>query len=131
MSTTYLADPTAFPARTEGVPWGAEEARFEAAGIPFRVPGLSALQRDTIEGLFPGPCPRAPRVDISLFRVEGSVFRSIDTRGWNYSLDFDYGPNHTHLVGMDWMAPRVISAIWALAGMARPTTALIQSGKGM
>jgi hypothetical protein len=104
VSTTYLADPAAFPTRTEGVPWGAEEARFEAAGIPFRVPGLSALQRRTIEGLFPGPCPRAPRVDISLFRVEGSVFRTIDTRGWNYSLDFDYGPNHTHLVGMDWMA---------------------------
>ncbi len=104
MSATYLIDPSAFPARTEGMPWGGEEARFRVAGIPVRIEGLSPLQRETLESLYDiGPAPSS-KVDVSLFQVDPSAFRTIDRRGWNYSLDFDYGRDHTHLVGFDWMA---------------------------
>jgi len=104
VSATYLVDPGAFPARTEGMPWGGEEARFGVAGIPVRIEGLSPLQRETLEPLYaqsPGP---SSKVDVSLFQVDPKTFRTIDPRGWSYSLDFDYGPDHTHLVGIDWMA---------------------------
>ena len=103
MSATYLVDPGAFPARTEGIPWGGEEARFGVAGIPLRIEGLSPLQRATLEPLYTFSA-HSPKVGVSLFQVDPSVFRTIDRRGWNYSLDFDYGPDHTHLVGIDWMA---------------------------
>jgi len=104
VSTTYLIDPGAFPARTEGMPWGGEQARFGVAGIPVRIEGLSPLQRETLESLYNVAPAASSKVDVSLFQVDPTVFRTIDRRGWNYSLDFDYGPDHTHLVGMDWMA---------------------------
>jgi hypothetical protein len=103
VSATYLVDPGAFPTRSEGVPWGGEEARCAAAGVGLHVQGLSELQRECVESLFTASSTRPSPVAVSLFRVEPEAFRRIDTRGWTYSLDFDYGPNHTHLVGIDWM----------------------------
>lgn len=104
MSATYLVDPGAFPARTEGMPWGGEEARFGVAGIPVRIEGLSPLQRETLKPLFTVSPASSSKVDVSLFQVDPAAFLKIDTRGWSYSLDFDYGPDRTHLVGIDWMA---------------------------
>jgi hypothetical protein len=74
------------------------------AGISIRLEGLSLLQRENLEGLFAVSGAPSSNVDVSLFQVDPRAFRRIDTRGWSYSLDFDYGPNHTHLVGIDWMA---------------------------
>jgi hypothetical protein len=104
MSTSYLVDPAAFPARAEGMPWGGEEASIVVAGIPIRIEGLSALQRETVERLYTVSGASSWKVGVSLFQVDPSAFRAIDRRGWNYSLDFDYGQAHTHLVGIDWMA---------------------------
>jgi hypothetical protein len=104
LSASYLVDPASFPARTEGLPWGGEQARLRVAGISIRLEGLSLLQRENLEGLFAVSGAPSSNVDVSLFQVDPRAFRRIDTRGWSYSLDFDYGPNHTHLVGIDWMA---------------------------
>src|SRR5260370_29097463 len=41
----------------------------------------------------------------------------------------DWAASHC-AVGMDWMAPRKISATLALVGRARPSTTLTQSGNG-
>ena len=117
MSATFLVDPRAFPARTEGIPWGGGEARFGVAGIPVRIEGLSPLQRATLEPLYPVSSAHPPKVEVSMFQVDPSVFRTIDRRGWNYSLDFDYGPDHTHLVGIDWMARLVWKDHTVSAGM--------------
>ncbi len=118
MSSTYLVDPASFPARLEGAPWGTECVGIEVAGIPVRLDGLSARQRETVGRLY-APSSVAPRVEVSMFRVEPAAFRRIDLRGWSYSLDFDYGPTHTHLVGIDWMArlewssSSLSAALWA------------------
>jgi len=117
LSATYLVDPGAFPARTEGMPWGGEEAGFVVAGIPVRIEGLSPLQRETLEPLYPASSAPSPKVNVSLFQVDPKTFRSIDPRGWSYSLDFDYGPDHTHLVGIDWMARLEWKGGWVSAGM--------------
>ena len=104
MSSTFLVDPGTFPARTEGMPWGGEEACFGIAGIPVRIEGLSPLQRETLAPLYPASSALSPKVGVSLFQVDPKAFRTIDPRGWSYSLDFDYGSDRTHLVGIDWMA---------------------------
>jgi hypothetical protein len=103
VNATYLVDPSTFPTRTEGLPWGGEEARCEVAGIGLQIEGLSWRQRECIESLFAASPTRPPPVAVSLFRVEPEAVRKIDTRGWTSSLDFDHGPNHTNLVGIDWM----------------------------
>ncbi len=118
MSATYLVDPFSFPSRAEGMPWGEQAAFFAVAGISIRIEGLSPAQRSTIERLYPTSGVRSSKVDVSLFRVEPSAFRKIDPRGWSYALDVDYGPDHTHLAGIDWMArleypeTRVTAGIW-------------------
>jgi hypothetical protein len=104
VSTSFLVDPIAFPARAEGVEWGDEQACLAIAGVPLRIEGLSQLQRETVDRLYPTASAKPPRVDVSTFRVSPSAFRKIDPRGWSYSLDFDYGHEHTHLVGLDWIA---------------------------
>jgi len=104
MSTSYLADPAAFPARAEGIPWGGGDAHFGVAGIPVHIEGLSPLQREAVERVYDVTGARPSNVNVSLFQVDPAIFRRIDPRGWNYSLDFDYGPSYTHLVGIDWMA---------------------------
>jgi hypothetical protein len=86
------------------MPWGGEEARFGIAGIPVRIEGLSPRQRETLAPLYPVSTALSPKVGVSLFQVDPKSFRAIDPRGWSYSLDIDYGPDRTHLVGMDWMA---------------------------
>jgi hypothetical protein len=116
VSPTYLVDPASFPARPEGRPWGAESSEIDVAGVSIRIRGLSLHQRETVERLF--PISERSNVEISVFQVDPSTFRKFDTRGWNYSLDFDYGPSHTHLVGMDWMArlewsSGISAALWA------------------
>ncbi len=104
MSTTYLVDPTSFPSRAVGMPWGEEAASIAVAGTSIRIEGLSPAQRRTLERLYPASGAQPSKVDVALFRVERSVFRKIDPRGWSYALDVDYGPDHTHLAGIDWMA---------------------------
>jgi hypothetical protein len=103
MSTTYLVDPASFPARAEGMPWGGDEASFAVASVPIRIEGLSPLQKQTLGGLY-SVNPSSSKVGVSLFQVDPAAFHPIDRRGWNYSLDFDYGASHTHMVGIDWMA---------------------------
>jgi hypothetical protein len=104
MSAQFLVDPAAFPARAEGAPWGDDQARFAIAGVSLAIQGLSGLQRETIERLYSVSNLCSPAAAVSVFRVDPTAFRKIDPRGWNYSLDFDYGPSHTRLVGKDWMA---------------------------
>lgn len=103
MSTTYLVDPASFPARAEGMPWGGDEASFAVASVPIRIEGLSPLQKETLGGLY-SVNASSSKVGVSLFQVDPAAFHPIDRRGWNYSLDFDYGASHTHVVGIDWMA---------------------------
>ncbi|MGH9324040.1 MAG: hypothetical protein ACRD21_16450 [Vicinamibacteria bacterium] len=104
MSSTYLVDPGMFPARAEGTPWGGESATLTVAGAEILVVGLSRIQRATLSEIFQSGGPTTWSTPVSVFRVDASAFREFDRRGWSYSLDFDYGPRHTHIVGMDWMA---------------------------
>jgi hypothetical protein len=101
VSATFLVDPSAFPSSTEGAPWGPERSCFEVAGISIRLSGLSPRQREAVASLY-APASRST-VEASLYRVDPSFFHPIDTRGWSYSLDFEYGSSHTGLVGMDWV----------------------------
>jgi hypothetical protein len=116
--STFLVEGASFPATTEGTPWGKEEATLEVAGIPIGIEGLSPLQRETLLNLH-GVSGAEPRARVALFLAGCEAFRRIDPRGWSYALDFEYGSDRTHLVGMDWMArlewnPGMSAGLWVV-----------------
>jgi hypothetical protein len=116
--STFLVDGAAFPATIEGTPWGRKQATLEVAGIPIGIEGMSPLQRETLSRLH-SVTGAEPRARVSLFRAGCEAFRRIDPRGWSYALDFEYGSDRTHLVGMDWMArlewnPGMSAGLWVV-----------------
>jgi hypothetical protein len=120
MKSRYLAEGATFPTNLSGDPFGDETLSLEIARNGIRVQGLSRVQRDTLETLFPSFAARESGeadTDFFVFRVPPSHFRRLAPWTWSYSLDFEYGPNHTHVVGMDLLgrierAKRLSCALW-------------------
>lgn len=119
--SSYLVDPSTFPDRSEGEAWGDDCFSLRLAGREIRIEGLSELQHATLADLwsgFDGALRSSEPTIISLFRVPSNRFRLFDPRGWSYALEFDYGPTHTHMTGIDLMGridwhPRLGGALWA------------------
>lgn len=120
MKSRYLAEGATFPTDFTGERFGDETFSFEIAGRGIRVQGLNGSQRGTLETLFPSfaaPETVETDTDFFVFRVPPSRFRRLPPWTWSYSLDFEYGPNHTHVVGMDLLgrierAQRLSCALW-------------------
>jgi hypothetical protein len=119
--SSYLVDPATFPERSEGTAWGGDSFSFRLAGGAIRIEGLSGRQRDTLADLWSafesGPSSSEPTT-ISVFRVPTDRFRKFDSRGWSYALEFDYGPTHTNISGVDLVGridwhQRLSGALWA------------------
>jgi hypothetical protein len=118
----FLHNPDLFPARPAGEPWGDRELVLDFPGGPYRFSGLSADQEETALGRF-GDLRVAsePVVTTSVFRAAADDFREIDTRGWEYGLDFDSGPSSVRLAGLnlvgrlDWR-PVLRGALWTPIG---------------
>lgn len=119
---TFLRNPDLFPARHAGEPWGDRELVLDLPGGPYGFSGLSADQEETALARF-GDLRVAsePAITTSLFRAATEDFLEIDTRGWEYGLDFDFGPSSVRLAGLDltgrldWR-PGLRGAIWTPAG---------------
>jgi hypothetical protein len=84
----FLVAPELFPARYSGERWGEETFTIDLPGGPYRATGLTTDQRASLANRFTES--REPAVlEIPLFRAPESDFHAIDTRGWEYSLDFE------------------------------------------
>jgi hypothetical protein len=119
---SYLVDPETFPRGREGEPWGDATFALRLAGRDIRIQGLSERQYETLVDLWSGFDANAPSAreatSVSLFRVPAARFRRFDPRGWSYALEFDYGPTHTHITGIDLMGridweERLAGSLWA------------------
>jgi len=118
----FLAFPDLFPARRAGESWGDRRLAFDLPGGPYLAAGLSAAQAAAAEERFGELC-RPPRagdgdgVETRLFAVAPSDFLAVDTRGWEYALDFDYAPAAVRIAGIrlmariDW-ARSLSAALW-------------------
>jgi hypothetical protein len=120
----FLTFPDLFPARRAGEPWGECQVILDLPGGPYSVAGLSTLQAEAARERFGALCREgeggpvgADTVRGLLFRAPASDFRAVDTRGWEYSMDFDHDERSVRLAGLhlmarlDW-APALAGALW-------------------
>jgi hypothetical protein len=117
----YLTHPDLFPARRAGEPWGERQVCLDLPGGPYLVAGLSAAQAEAAKerfGALSSELPGSPpAVRGLLFAAPAADFRSIDTRGWEYAMDFEHAERSVRLAGLwlmarlDW-APELTGALW-------------------
>ncbi len=112
---TFLHHPDRFPGRDDGDSWGSREATLDLPGGPYRLQGLSPAQESAILETFAAPAapaasPRGPAdadgdiaVVVSLRRCAEGDFAPVDTRGWDYALDFSFAPSTVRLAGLGLM----------------------------
>jgi len=120
----FLRNPDLFPARPAGEPWGDRELVLDLPGGPYGFSGLSADQEEAALARFGDlRLDSEPAVATTVFRAAAEDFLEIDTRGWEYALDFDSGPSSVRLAGLDltgrldWR-PALRGALWTPAGSA-------------
>jgi len=121
----FLTFPDLFPARRAGEPWGERQVSLDLPGGPYRVAGLSDRQAEAAGERFGALCrEEGPHTEAAgdavrglLFRAPASDFRAVDTRGWEYAMDFEHGERSVRLAGLhlmarlDW-APALSGALW-------------------
>lgn len=119
---TFLTNPDLFPARRSGEPWGDREIVLDLPGGPYRFLGLNADQESGVLGRFGRLLTASPpAIEAPLFRASPADFREIDTRGWEYGLDLDAGPDSLRIAGLDLLGrldwrPGLTGALWTPAG---------------
>jgi len=102
----YLEYPDLFPARRAGELWGPHRIVLALPGGPYGFAGLAEVQRDAVLDrlqAYTAEDSVEPAVTCHVFRAAPSDFVEIDTRGWEYSLEFDYGPRVVRVAGMSLM----------------------------
>jgi hypothetical protein len=130
----YLRHPERFPAAPRGEAWGGCELTLDLPGGPYHLKGLSAAQEEALRATFPGSLrtagvaatstgsgplstPTPTPIPILLLRSAAAEFLAVDTRGWEYALDFDWAPATVRLAGLglagriDWR-PELGGALW-------------------
>jgi len=103
----FLALPDLFPARRGGESWGDRRLTLDLPGGPYLAAGLSAAQAAAAEERFGELCRPArggEAVELRLFAVSPGEFLPVDTRGWEYALDFDHQPAAVRVAGLHLMA---------------------------
>jgi len=106
---SYLRFPDLFPARQAGESWGDRRLLLALPGGPYLVSGLSAAQvaaagerfgeicREPASG---GTVAAEAAVETRLFAVAPEEFLAVDTRGWEYAMDFDHRPEAVRIAGL-------------------------------
>jgi len=121
----FLVFPDLFPARRAGEPWGDRRVALDLPGGPYLLSGLSARQEQAVAERFGALVRAAPDTSAdspaavrgALFAAPASDFRPIDTRGWEYAMDFAHAERSVCLAGLhlmarlDW-APVLGGALW-------------------
>ncbi|HEX9984603.1 MAG TPA: hypothetical protein VGF69_15180 [Thermoanaerobaculia bacterium] len=111
----FLVSPSLFPARLAGETWGELDATLDLPGGPFRLRGLSASQRESLGQRY-DTSGDGEGFDLTIYRAPREDFREIDTRGWEYSLDYETSGTSISIAGMNLMARLDLSrnraAIW-------------------
>ncbi|HEX7154592.1 MAG TPA: hypothetical protein VF618_24115 [Thermoanaerobaculia bacterium] len=114
-ATRFLVSPSLFPARLAGERWGGLSFDLDLPGGPFRIHGLSASQHESLQSRYEN-AGLDPSFDLTLYRAPATDFLDVDTRGWEYSLDYEASDSTVAIAGLHLMArldlARHRGAIW-------------------
>jgi hypothetical protein len=115
----FLRYPDLFPGRRGGEPWGDRSLALDLPGGPYLLRGISEAQEEAVRRRFGGLCRAGldPGVPSAIFRAPAADFLEIDTRGWEYHLEMDHGPDSVRLAGLRLMArldwtPSLAGGLW-------------------
>jgi hypothetical protein len=120
----FLTAPDLFPARLAGETWGEGAMDVDLPGGPFRFTGLNGEQSEGLTLRYGSAAVSAAAFTIAVYRAPSEDFLPIDTRGWEYSLDFLRLGDTLAITGMHFMAridfARSRAAIWTPVRDAEP-----------
>ena len=118
----FLQDTNSFPEDRDGTAWGEETLAIGFLGGPYVFHGLNTAQTTAINRRFSDlvctlPDKETPAIDTHIYRLPESLFKSIDTRDWEYRLDFDYQSTYLRIAGMRFIAwlqlePHIRAWMW-------------------
>ncbi|HKO58107.1 MAG TPA: hypothetical protein VJ276_19725 [Thermoanaerobaculia bacterium] len=96
----FLRSPALFPARIAGETFGTESFALDLPGGPFVIEGLSPVQLSSLVSRYGASADVASAVTLIIHRVAAEDFLDIDTRGWEYNLDYASADGAVSLAGM-------------------------------
>jgi len=118
----FLRQTGAFPHRRQGTPWGEERTAIDFLGGPYVFDGLNQIQVKTISRRFSGlvcaaPAENSPAIHTHIRKLPEGHFKTIDTRDWEYRLDFDYQQKCLRIAGLRFVAhvqlePHIEAWMW-------------------
>ena len=124
----FLEIPDLFPARRSGEGFGDREIAIRFGGSTYQFRGFDDGQHAAVAERFAGlvvPEPGDDPVDVLVFKVAESDFRTFDLRGWEYRLDFEHDERSVSIAGLHQMArlewgPRLKAALWTFTDASHP-----------
>ncbi|WP_456408251.1 hypothetical protein [Thiolapillus sp.] len=121
-ASEFLYDTDALPHDRSGTPWGRKSIGIDFLGGPYIFDGLNEIQTTVISRRFPELVSDTldhgtAAIRTHIFKFPETAFRSIDTRDWEYHLDFDYQEDHLRIAGLRFMAyiqlePHIEAWMW-------------------
>jgi hypothetical protein len=105
---TFLEEPAWFPTAEPPAASGGHRLLLAMPGGPFRLHGLHAPEAAALRSRFGsyeehGGAPNGA-VEVRVLRCDPRRFRRFDTRGWEYTLDLDFGPSGLRIAGLGLLA---------------------------
>jgi hypothetical protein len=106
----FLKNVHSFPKELNGTPWGNRAITIDFLSGPYVFNGLNRKQSQVISERFfeltstDSPALSSPAIHTHIYKLPEKIFRSIDTSGWEYRMDFDYQEKYIRIAGMRFMA---------------------------
>lgn len=118
----FLHETGSFPHNRGGTAWGPHSIAIDFLGGPYVFEGLSPVQTGVIAQRF-AELVRDARalstqaIHTHIFKLPETGFKTIDTRNWEYHLDFDYQEDHIRIAGLRFLAiiqlePHLAAWLW-------------------
>ena len=124
---TFLEEPAWFPNGEPEAASGGDRLLLAMPGGPFRLHGLDAQEVAALRSRFGSYEERdggpAGAVEVRVLRCDPRRFRRLDTRGWEYTLDLDFGPRSLRIAGLGLLAelePESCSGNWLWTAATDP-----------
>ena len=105
----FLHDEYYFPKELNGTPWGKEQVTIDFLSGPYVFDGLNQNQVEVITQRFTelvttGQPTPSPAIHTHVYALPEKVFKTINTSGWEYHMDFDYQETYIRISGMRFVA---------------------------
>jgi hypothetical protein len=118
----FLHNTSSYPLDQNGTPWGRHGIAIDFLGGPYVFDGLNPVQIGVVSQRFAELVRDTAEISTQaihthIFKLPETCFKTIDTRNWEYYLDFDYRKDHLRIAGLRFVAyiqlnPHIEAWMW-------------------